>query len=32
MATVTFKGDTIRLKGDIPDVGEKAPNFTLVKR
>lgn len=31
MAKVTFKGDPVSLKGDLPAVGEMAPNFTIVK-
>lgn len=31
MATVTLKGNTINTSGELPKVGEKAPNFSLVK-
>lgn len=31
MATVTLKGNTVKLKGELPEVGSKAPDFTLVK-
>src|SRR3990167_6200295 len=30
MATVTFKGTNVRLKGSFPLVGQKAPDFCLV--
>ncbi len=30
MATVTFKGDPVNLVGDLPQVGDKAPDFSLV--
>lgn len=30
MATVTLKGNPIRIKGELPKVGSKAPNFRLV--
>lgn len=30
MATVAFKGDPVKLVGDLPKVGEKAPDFKLV--
>lgn len=30
MATITFKGNPIQTVGDLPQVGEKAPEFTLV--
>ncbi len=30
MATVTFKGDPIRLSGELPAVGSKAPDFRLI--
>ena len=29
MATITFKGSPIKTVGDLPKVGEKAPDFTL---
>ena len=32
MATVTFKGTPIETIGDLPQVGETAPGFTLTKR
>jgi len=32
MATITLKGTPIETIGDLPGVGEKAPNFTLTKR
>ena len=32
MATITLKGTPIETIGDLPRVGEKAPNFTLTKR
>jgi len=32
MATITLKGTPIETIGDLPKVGEKAPNFTLTKR
>lgn len=31
MATVTLKGNAIQTCGDLPAVGNKAPDFTLVK-
>jgi thiol peroxidase len=31
MATVTFKGSPVNTYGDLPKVGTKAPDFTLVK-
>lgn len=31
MATVTHKGNTIRLDGNLPAVGQKAPDFKVVK-
>lgn len=31
MATVTLKGNPIETVGDLPAVGSKAPDFTLVK-
>jgi len=30
MATVTLEGNPINTNGDVPDVGAKAPDFTLV--
>ncbi|MDN5870058.1 MAG: thiol peroxidase [Nitrococcus sp.] len=30
MATVTFKGNPIRLSGELPAVGSKAPDFGLI--
>ena len=30
MAQVTFKGEPIEVKGNLPQVGTKAPDFTLV--
>jgi len=30
MATTKFKGNPIETNGDLPSVGEKAPDFTLV--
>ena len=30
MATVTFEGKTLHLEGQLPKVGEKAPNFNLI--
>lgn len=30
MAITQFKGNSVRTIGDIPQVGAKAPNFTLV--
>ena len=30
--TVTLKGKEVLLKGDLPEVGEIAPDFTVVKR
>lgn len=32
MATITLKGTPIETIGDLPNVGEKAPGFTLTKR
>ena len=32
MATITLKGTPIETIGDLPRVGEKAPNFKLTKR
>ncbi len=32
MAKITFKGTPINTIGDLPEVGEKAPGFTLTKR
>ncbi len=31
MATVTLKGNPIKTLGDLPKVGEQAPNFSLAK-
>lgn len=31
MTTVTFQGNDVSTVGSLPAVGEKAPNFTLVK-
>lgn len=31
MATITFKGNPVQTSGEIPAVGSKAPDFTLVK-
>lgn len=31
MATTNFKGNPINLNGELPAVGSKAPDFTLVK-
>ncbi len=31
MATVTLKGNAINTSGQLPNVGDKAPDFTLVK-
>jgi thiol peroxidase len=31
MATVTLKGNQIHTSGNLPKVGEKAPNFKLIK-
>jgi thiol peroxidase len=31
MATITFKGAPVQTSGEIPTVGSKAPDFTLVK-
>lgn len=31
MATITLKGNTIHTNGELPKVGEKAKDFTLVK-
>lgn len=31
MATITFKGNPIKTSGELPTVGSKAPDFTLVK-
>ena len=30
MATITLKGNPISTSGDLPQVGSKAPDFTLV--
>ena len=30
MASVTFKGNAVQTNGDLPRVGEQAPDFTLV--
>ena len=30
MAKITLKGDTVNTSGELPKVGEKAPDFTLV--
>lgn len=30
MRTVTFEGNTLHLEGDLPKIGEKAPDFQLV--
>ena len=32
MAQVTFKGNTVRTSGELPQVGEKAPPFTLTSQ
>jgi thiol peroxidase len=32
MATVTLKGNTVRLSGNLPKVGNTAPEFTLVDK
>jgi len=32
MATVTLKGDAIHTNGELPEVGSKAPDFTLVDK
>lgn len=31
MATVTLKGNPIHTSGSLPEIGQKAPDFTLVK-
>ncbi len=31
MASVTFQGNTVSTTGELPKVGEQAPEFTLVK-
>ncbi len=31
MATTNFKGNAVQTNGDLPKVGEKAPDFKLVK-
>ena len=31
MKTVTFKGNTVHIKGEFPKIGEQAKDFTLVK-
>jgi len=31
MASVTFQGNTVSTTGELPKVGDKAPEFTLVK-
>jgi len=31
MANITFKGNPVQTSGELPAVGSKAPNFTLVK-
>ena len=31
MASVTFQGNTVSTTGELPKVGDKAPDFTLVK-
>lgn len=31
MAEITLKGNKIHTKGDLPAIGEKAPDFTLIK-
>ena len=31
MATTNFKGNPVQTNGELPKVGEKAPDFTLVK-
>lgn len=31
MASITFKGNPLNTSGDLPQVGSKAPDFTLVK-
>ena len=31
MASVTFQGNTVTTKGQLPEVGTSAPDFTLVK-
>lgn len=31
MATTKFQGNEIKLSGDLPQIGSKAPDFTLVK-
>lgn len=32
MATVNFKGNPVAIQGDIPAVGDTAPDFTFVKK
>lgn len=32
MAKITFKGNQINTKGELPKIGEKAPDFTLVRQ
>ncbi|TPN83421.1 thiol peroxidase [Aquimarina algicola] len=32
MASITLKGNTIHTSGELPKVGEKAPNFELVSK
>ena len=32
MAKITFKGSTVNTSGELPKVGEKAPDFTLLNR
>ena len=31
MATVTFQGNSVSTVGSLPEVGQQAPDFTLVK-
>ena len=31
MATIKFKGTPVKISGDLPPKGSKAPGFTLVK-
>lgn len=31
MATITFKGNPVNTNGEMPSIGNEAPNFTLVK-
>lgn len=31
MNTITFKGNTVHVNGSLPKVGEKAPQFSLIK-